>query len=360
MTLRSLALALSALLLVAPRTAWATPQGSGFTYQGRLSQAGTPYTGSVDLRFTLWDAAGAGDPPAGGTPVGSPQVLAAIPVTEGLFSVILNAGAEFGAEAFGGEQRWLQVEVCTDASCAAGTVLGPRQPITSTPYALGPWRLSGTSLVYTGGAVGIGTEAPTAPLQIKGDGQCLNLEGTGTTAWMGFTDGTGVTHGYVGDGSANDTNIYVGSYGSDVVLYPGASALVAKSSGRIGLGTSTPAEQLDVRGNVKLGATGEYYAPGSPENLRVLRGKVSAGGAILFGTGFTVFHSGTGMYSITFNPSFPAGQYPIITASAEYSSSGARIAAVNSPSHISGPIRIVNGSGALVDADFYFIAVGPR
>ncbi|MCC6270869.1 MAG: hypothetical protein IT190_06295, partial [Microbacteriaceae bacterium] len=34
--------------------------GSGFTYQGRLKQAGAPFSGQVDLTFTLFDAAADG------------------------------------------------------------------------------------------------------------------------------------------------------------------------------------------------------------------------------------------------------------------------------------------------------------
>lgn len=360
MNRRSLVAICCVLLFGAPGVGRAAPQGSGFTYQGKLSQGGTPFTGSVTLRFTLWDDAGAGDPPTGGTQVGAAQVLAAVPVVEGLFSVILNAGNEFGTQAFAGEQRWLQVEVCTDGSCTSTTVLGARQGITGAPYALGPWRLSGTGLTYSGGNVGIGKEAPTAPLHVRADGECINLEGTGSSAWMKFTDGASVARGYVGDASSSDANIYVGAYGGDVVLYPSQNALTAKASGNVGIGTTTPTEKLEVRGNVKLGATGEFFAPAGPENLRILRGKVSAAGAILFGSGFTVAHPSTGVYSITFSPAYPSGQYPIMTVSAEYSSSGARVAMVNSPSHISGPIRIANGSGTLVDADFYFIVVGPR
>lgn len=360
MTLRSLVIAFCALLLLAPRVGRAEPQGSGFTYQGRLSQANTPYTGGVALRFTLWDAAGTGDPPTGGTQVGSPQLLAAVPVTEGLFSVTLNAAGEFGAQAFAGEQRWLQVEVCADAECASSTVLGPRQAITGAPYALGPWRLSGTNLVYSGGNVGVGTETPGAPLHVRTSGEGLKLQGTSGSAWIGFTDGSGAARGYIGDASGGDENMYIGAYTGDIILNAVTTTLSAKANGRVGIGTNSPAEKLEVRGNVRLGSTGEYFATAGPENLRIIRGKVSAAGSIQFGSGFTVTHSATGVYNINFSPAYPSGQFPIITASAEYSSSGARIATVNFPSHITGPIRIVNGSGTAVDADFYFIAVGPR
>ena len=39
-----------------------TPEGTAFTYQGRLTDGGSPASGAYDLRFTLFDAATAGSP----------------------------------------------------------------------------------------------------------------------------------------------------------------------------------------------------------------------------------------------------------------------------------------------------------
>ncbi len=73
---------------------------------------------------------------------------------------------------------------------------------------------------------------------------------------------------------------------------------------RIGIGTTSPGARLDVRGDVKLGSTGQYFATGGDENLRILRGIVNTTGGIYNGTGFTITHTGTGTYTITFNPPF--------------------------------------------------------
>ena len=93
---------------------------------------------------------------------------------------------------------------------------------------------------------------------------------------------------------------------------------------------------------------------------RKLPGKVSAAGAVSFGSGFTVSRTAVGVYSISFTTAFPSGQFPIVTASAESNGTVARFAMVNSPSNFSVTIRIVNGSGTAADADFYFIAAGTR
>ncbi|MCX6922056.1 MAG: hypothetical protein NT154_02375 [Verrucomicrobia bacterium] len=76
------------------------------------------------------------------------------------------------------------------------------------------------------------------------------------------------------------------------------------SAQNVGIGTATPAAKLDVRGDVKLGSTGQYFATGGAENLRILRGIVRPDGTIYDGSGFTVAHTGTGTYTITFSPAF--------------------------------------------------------
>ena len=109
-------LALVALLALA--NVFATPQSTAFTFQGHLQQNGTPTSGSHDLTFTLWDAASAG------TQVGSTIAQTGYPIASGVFTIDLD----FGASAFGGSQRWLDIKV-------DGNELTPRQPVNSTPVA---------------------------------------------------------------------------------------------------------------------------------------------------------------------------------------------------------------------------------
>ena len=58
----------------------------------------------------------------------------AVPVTGGLFTV---PDLDFGSAAFAGEARWLQVEVRCPPD-GTYTVVGDRQALTATPYALYP------------------------------------------------------------------------------------------------------------------------------------------------------------------------------------------------------------------------------
>lgn len=364
---RSIALLFVSLLLIAAAVpASAAPLGRGFTFQGQLSLAGTPVEGPVTLRFSLWDAAGAGDPPTGGTRIGNVQTLANVPVSGGIFSVVLNAGDEFGAQAFDGDGRWLQIEVCADSTCSAATVLGPRQALTGAPYALGPWQRIGTNLTFSGGSVGIGTTSPVHTLHVKSVEPALVLEDAASASlqsgYISFRNPTSET-GWFGYGTAGSPDMTIANArpNGDIALWAGGERLrVDYSSGNVGIGTATPASRLEVRGDIRLGSTGEYFSPASSENLRIIRGKVSAAGSVAFGTGFTVARSAVGVYVITYSTSFPSGQWPVVTASAESNGSVARFAMINTPTHISAVVRVVNGSGTAADADFYFIAVGTR
>src|SRR5262245_16918102 len=91
----SIAMALA--ILFAQTAAWA--QTSSFTYQGRLTDGGTPANGNYDLQFALFDSA------SGGSQVGATQTLSNVLVSAGIFSVTLD----FGANAFSGETRYLEI-----------------------------------------------------------------------------------------------------------------------------------------------------------------------------------------------------------------------------------------------------------
>jgi len=103
---------------------------TGFTYQGRLSDADGAVEDTCDLAFQLYDE------PAGGTPLGSLE-RPNHPIVDGYFTVQLN----FGSDVFNGEARWLGISVrCSGDS---GHVDLGRQALTAAPYALyalsAPW-----------------------------------------------------------------------------------------------------------------------------------------------------------------------------------------------------------------------------
>ena len=174
-------------ILVGPAVVFG--QGTSFAYQGQLKDGGVPLTGTADFQFTLWDAAGAGNPPSGGTQVGGEEAINALPVNAGLFTVTLNASGVFGSSAFDGSARWLQVALRSPAGSGSFTAMAPRQPITATPYALhsaGPWVTNGQDVSYVRGAVGVGTSTPSYPLDVAGDTKLRERLAVGNDASFGL------------------------------------------------------------------------------------------------------------------------------------------------------------------------------
>ncbi len=108
-------------------------QTSLFTYQGQLLAGQAPAEGRHDLRFTLHSTA------TGGTTVAGPVTNANVTVDNGYFAVTLD----FGAAAFDGAARWLEIGVRTNGSAGNFTTLAPRQPVTATPYAVRAATFSG-------------------------------------------------------------------------------------------------------------------------------------------------------------------------------------------------------------------------
>ncbi len=225
--------------------------GPGFTYQGRLIQAGQPYNGNANLEFRLFDAA------AGGAPVGLPVSLPGVPVVGGLFTVELNAAAEFGSTAFDGNARWLETTV-------NGTPLSPRQPLTPAPYAHYALKAAnGHALdavdgnptnalfVDADGQVGIGTTSPEWKLQVVGgvhDGiKVAVADGTNTSAQVVLSAGLEPQYG---QGAIFQLNA------PSNTIDPSALFVLNRTSGPLVLGTGNQ-RCLDVTagGNVGVGTT---------------------------------------------------------------------------------------------------------
>src|SRR2546427_4348388 len=99
-------------------------QTSSFIYQGRLTDGGTAANGNYDLQFVLFDSL------TGGAQVGSTQTVNTVAVSNGVFTVSLD----FGANSFPGANRFL--EISARPTGGSFTLLTPRQQITSTPYAV--------------------------------------------------------------------------------------------------------------------------------------------------------------------------------------------------------------------------------
>jgi hypothetical protein len=100
--------------------------GSAFTYQGNLSEDGSPANGNYDFQFKLYNAS------TGGDQIGTTIVKNNLALSDGIFATELD----FGSEVFAGSARWLEVSIRQSGSTGAYTLLSPRQPLTPVPYAL--------------------------------------------------------------------------------------------------------------------------------------------------------------------------------------------------------------------------------
>jgi hypothetical protein len=100
--------------------------GAGFTYQGRLTDGGSPANGVYDLQLILYDAA------VGGTQVGPIVTSDDVTVTNGLFTINLDFGSVYNSTSL-----FLDIAVRPGASTGTYTQLTPRQALTPVPYAAG-------------------------------------------------------------------------------------------------------------------------------------------------------------------------------------------------------------------------------
>ena len=121
----SIALFVGFLLLLAGFGLQAAQQGTAFTYQGELKQAGQPANGPFDFEVGLYLQG------SGGSSVAVLQIDD-VTVTDGIFTLALD----FTAVPFDGTQTWLGIGVRPSASVDPFTALLPRQTLTSVPYAL--------------------------------------------------------------------------------------------------------------------------------------------------------------------------------------------------------------------------------
>jgi len=97
---------------------------TAFTYQGRLTDGGSPANGAYDFQFALFTSAN------GLTQVGSSINVDDLAVSDGLFVATLDFG-----NVFDGTALYLEVSVRPGASTGSYATLSPRQMLTAAPYA---------------------------------------------------------------------------------------------------------------------------------------------------------------------------------------------------------------------------------
>ena len=288
------------LLLLALLTAPALAQSTALTYQGRLDDAGQPANGVYDLRFRLMNI--------DETQAGPTLCADNVQVQDGLFTVIIDFGPQFATT----NTRSLEVQVransalsCSDAT--GFTTLSPRQPITLAPAAqhaiTAATAFSATSLsapdgspnpavfIDNSGNAAMGTLAPTSKLHIVG----------------GDIEAGALGHEWVFHTRSHAGSDFLQITDRDNGAAQFQRGLVIHQNGNIGIGTTLPASRLDVRGDVRLGPTGAFYALKSPAPDRILRGQVNFNATVdpsRSSSGFTVSSTVTGTFVINFTTPF--------------------------------------------------------
>ena len=195
-----------------------TVMGTAFTYQGQLKQGGSPVSGNCDFQFALWDSQ------TGGAQIGTTQSKPNISVSGGLFTAQLD----YGASAFDGSARYLDIQVSCPAGSGLWAPLSPRQPLTPAPYAVyaaqGPfWSLTGNGGT-TPGTNFIGT-TDNEPVEFRvNNTRALRLEPNATSpnivgGYSGNAVDGGVQGATIGGGGAPNGNLIfynhiTGNYGT--------------------------------------------------------------------------------------------------------------------------------------------------
>ncbi len=182
---------------------------TAFTYQGRLTNAGTPVSGLTDFQFRIFDG------PVGGTQTGFTLGLNAVNLTDGLLTTELD----FGPGVFNGGARWLEIQIRNPAGAGPFVTLNPRTPITATPYAL--FALSGNP----GPQGPIGPQGPAGPTGATGPQGPIGLTGpqgaTGPQGPIGLTGPQGPA-GPTGPTGATGATGAPGPIGPQGLVWQGA------------------------------------------------------------------------------------------------------------------------------------------
>ncbi|MBC7226200.1 MAG: tail fiber domain-containing protein [Thermoflexales bacterium] len=249
--------------------------GTAFTYQGQLKQGGNPVSATCDFQFSLWDSLSNST-----GQIGSTQTRTGVQVSNGLFTI---PDLDFGAGAFQGDARWLQIAVkCTGDSTY--TTLTPRQALTAAPYALfskaAPW--NGLTGVPSGFADGVddtgwsltgnsGTTPGThflgttdnQALEFKVNGQrVLRLEPNGFSpnvigGYSGNSVGAGVGGATIGGGgylaSPNSVTGWYGTVGGGWSNTAGGNQATIAG----GRGNTTNGDDATVGGGASNNASGQ-------------------------------------------------------------------------------------------------------
>ncbi len=263
-------------------SAAAADAASAFIYQGQLKRDGVPVSETCALTFRLFDAASAG------AQIGSDVVIADVQVANGLFT----ADADFGAAAFGGAARWLEISAACTGDITPIT-LSPRQPITPAPLAINADTLDGlhSSSFLQGVPV---------PLVLSGSAISTPiLRGTNTSATAGATgvlgESTGTSNSTFGVWGISNSSTGIGVFGQHKSLSGSTAGVVGESLSGAAAATGVYGKAAGTSA-VNNGVFGETLSTGG----RGVYGKATAATGVNYGVyGETASPSGVGVHGFS-------------------------------------------------------------
>ncbi len=343
-----------------------------FTYQGRLD--GVAGQTSADVRFSLWDNAVSTNAV---NRVGGPSAVSAVTLNDGVFSVPVDLFARVPSD----RKTWLQVEVAVPSGTAFFTTLSPRQPLTPAPLAAVAAALTSNTIVPD--IATIGGRQTESPGYV---GAALTIQAPGQPVLSGFGTPGGELRLRAGDHNNGSISPTTGvSNGGDISLFAGQNfwntgwqgnirfhagfnrverLRIVGDTGNVGIGTTTPAATLDVRGEIKFGAAGNLSPAASEVPQRISAGTVTGTGTLANGSGFVTSRLSQGRYQIGWTAANGFATNPVVMVTVNNG-------AADVISAVTGTTRNGDGSGiaviefrktdlSFVDVGFYVMLVGPR
>jgi hypothetical protein len=262
---------------------------TGWTYQGKLNDNGSPATGTYDMKFSMFlDDQGT-------LPTGTVLDVPGVTVNGGLFTTRLDFGVQFT-----GYKNWLQIEI---SPAGAGTYTAlPLQEITSAPqslFSLRPWATDGNfNISYTDGLVGIGTTTPSRPLTVATPINSYGISHQAGPISFSTYLGGGGNGAYIGTSSNHPLHFYAND--SDPLMTVTPTRLV-------GVGTTNPNAKFhlyDPQSVTHLVETGGGTNSWSKSIYRNLNGGWEVGTSRGFnGDSFYIYRAGAATIALSVLPS---------------------------------------------------------
>jgi hypothetical protein len=166
---------------------------------------------------------------------------------------------------------------------------------------------------------------------------------------------------------AGDTNTSIRFPADDTVTVEtnGSERLRVTSAGNVGIGTSSPAEQLHITGNFRVGSA-VLATPTGSAPMYVGRAWVNFNGTGTVairssGNVSSITDNGTGDYTVNFTTAMPDANYAVTTAQSRLNTTSSNIAIrVRDPAdQLTSSVRVQSQSstGGFTDADAVYVAI---